>query len=435
MNGKLNILFLSHYFPPESNAPAVRTHSMCRRWVRSGHNVTVITCAPNCPAGAVFDGFSNRWRQEEFVDGIRVIRVWTYIAPNKGTTLRILNYLSYMFSATLTGVFVTPPDVIIATSPQFFCGWAGVLLKKLHRRALLLEIRDIWPDSIEAVGAMDSPVLLSPIQYMERRMYAAATHIVTVGEGYRRELIRKNVPPEKISVVTNGVDREVFFPRPGDGRLRAQYGLGDSFVCAYVGTIGMASGLAVVLEAAKILKTRKRRDIKFLLVGDGAVRAELQQQAQTLGLDNIIFTGLVDQQRVAEILAITDTCLVHLKRRELFKTVLPSKIFEAAAMAKPIVLGVEGEAAELVQRIKGGICMEPENPEDLVRIVSRLADEPEMGKALGHAAHLHVTRHFDREELASNYLKIIHQVAGRQSSKPLRVASSGLKKKARTVAG
>jgi len=152
--GTIRILFLSHYFPPEGNAPASRVYEMAKRWVAAGHKVEVITGVPNVPSGIIYKGYKNRLRQIEFIDGIRVTRVWTYIAANRGKIKRVINYLSYMASAVVAGLFVRKPDVVIATSPQFFCGWAGVFLARIRRVPFVLEIRDIWPSSIVAVGAM-----------------------------------------------------------------------------------------------------------------------------------------------------------------------------------------------------------------------------------------------------------------------------------------
>jgi colanic acid biosynthesis glycosyl transferase WcaI len=196
----VRILFLTHYFPPEVNAPATRTFEHCVRWARAGHDVTVVTCAPNCPGGVVYPGFRNAWRpQVEWVEGVRVVRVWTYLAPNAGTVRRILNYLSYMASAVLASLRLPRPDVVIATSPQFFCGWAGVLVARMKRRPLVLEIRDIWPESIRAVGAIRRRPLLRLLEKLERRMYLAADHVVTVGQGYRERILQRADVADRIS--------------------------------------------------------------------------------------------------------------------------------------------------------------------------------------------------------------------------------------------
>jgi glycosyltransferase involved in cell wall biosynthesis len=314
-----------------------------------------------------------------------------------------------MVTAFVLGFLLPRPDVLIATSPQFFCGWAGVLLSALKRIPFILEIRDIWPESITAVGAAKRRFLIRVLEQMEQQMYASAHRIVTVGEGYKEQLIRRGVPGSKIDIVTNGVDRELFVSHDCDRHVREQYGLGDSFVCAYVGTIGMAAGLEVALRAAKLLKQRGRHDVKLMLVADGATRERLQKGAQERGLDNIVFTGRLDKPLIPSILAAVDTCLVHLRKQELFESVLPSKIFEAAAMQKPIILGVKGHAARLVRTAGAGICIEPEDEHGLVEAIEQLAADRERGRKMGRSAHDYVRQHFDRDKLSKQYFSIIRE--------------------------
>jgi glycosyltransferase involved in cell wall biosynthesis len=412
----MRILFLSHYFFPEGNAPATRVYEMSRRWAARGHQVTVVTGVPNVPDGRVYAGYRNRWRQREAVAGVEVIRVWTFLAANKGRLRRIANYLSFLLTASLAGLGARRPELVVATSPQFFCGWAGVIVSRLRGLPLVLEIRDLWPESIASVGALREPRLLRFLAWLERRMYAAATRIVTVGPGYRAGLELRGVPPERIDVVPNGVDRSAFAPRENGGRVREEWGLGDRFVCAYVGTIGMGSGLAVVLRAARRLAAAGRDDVRFLLVGDGAIRADLEAQARAEGLAQVVFTGRQAKQRMPEFLAAADACLVHLARRELFQTVWPSKLFEGAAMAKPIVLGVEGFAADLVREAGAGLCIEPENEEALLEAVTRLARDPALAARLGRAGLEGIAKRFDYDTLASEYLELLGRVAGAEAA-------------------
>ena len=403
----MRILYLSHYFHPEGNAPAKRVYEMCRRWVRLGHEVTVITCAPNVPSGVVYDGYRNTWLRRETVEGIETIRVWTYLAANRGTALRIVNYVSYMALAVIAGLRAQRPDLVIATTPQFFCGWAGVWVSRLRRLPFILEIRDIWPESIVAVGALGNPRLLRLLEHWERSMYRAATRIVTVGEGYQQQLEARGVDSERIDVVHNGVDRKAFAGAGDGSQVRAEFGLGDAFVVSYVGTIGLGSGLDVVLRAARRLESEGRRDIVFMLVGDGAVREELEQQARAERLDRVVFTGLQDKARIPAILAATDACLVHLTGQDLFRSVLPSKIFESAAMAKPIIMGVRGFAADLVERAEAGICIEPENETELVEAACRLAGDRALARKLGESGRERIAAHYDYDDLAARYLAII----------------------------
>ena len=203
---------------------------MARRWVARGHEVDFITCAPNVPNGVVYDGYKNRPKQTEIMNGIRVIRIWTVLAAHRGTAMRILNYLSYMVSAFFAGLFVRKPDLVIATSPQFLCGWAGVMLSRLRRLPFILEIRDIWPESIVAVGALENERLLHFLERLELKMYKAADHIVTVGQGYADCLLEKGVPQDKISIVMNGVDEDVFRPCEPDQKMETRLGVRGRFV-------------------------------------------------------------------------------------------------------------------------------------------------------------------------------------------------------------
>jgi len=415
----MHILYLSHYFAPENNAPAARVHAMGKEWVRNGHEVTVVTCAPNVPTGVVYEGYRNELWQQERVDGIRAIRVWTFLAANAGTVRRTANFLSYFTTASLAAPFVRRPDVVIATSPQFFAGWAGVPAHWVHRVPFVLEIRDLWPESITAVGALRRGAAVRALEWLERALYRTADHIVTVGDGYREQLEARGVPAAKIDIVPNGVETDIFTPRDPDPVVRDRYGVPrDAFVVVFAGTIGMASGLDVALRAARRLRDRGRDDIVFLLVGDGAVRAELQAAAHAQALGNVVFAGMVPRMQLPDVLAAADACLVHFKRREIFTTILPTKLPEGAAMAKPILLGFEGYAAELVRRADCGIAFTPEDDTALAAAAERLADDPEECHRLGENGRRHVLAHFDRKVLANDYLAILERVCDQARRRP-----------------
>jgi glycosyltransferase involved in cell wall biosynthesis len=284
-----------------------------------------------------------------------------------------------------------------------------VLVTALRRVPFILEVRDIWPESIHAVGAAKRSFVMWLLERMEKQMYASAFKIVTVGEGYKEQLIRRGVDPNKIEVVTNGVDRELFDSRGGGDEVRSRYALGDSFVCAYVGTIGMAARLNVALRAAKLLKEKGRNDVRIMLVGDGADREDLEDSARSMNLDNVIFTGRLDRKHVPPLLSAVDACLVHLRKEELFESVLPSKIFEAAGMKKPIILGVRGHAARLVEAAGAGICIEPENEHELVSAIETLAADPALAQRCGISGHDYVHANFDRDKLSEKYFNVIRE--------------------------
>ena len=410
----MHILFVTHYFPPEVNAPASRTYDHCVRWAKKGHDVTVITCNPNCPTGDIYDGYKNRlWPQVEMIDGIRVVRIWTYLAANSGRLRRSLNYFSFLFSVLLFGMFQKRPDVLIATSPQFFCGLGGALLGRLKRTKTVLEVRDIWPASIAAVGAVQNQPMLRTLVALERLMYWLADHIVTVGPGYRDHIEERTAGKAKLSIVTNGVDLKQFQEVPPNENFRQRLGLEGKLVCSYIGTIGMAHGLDVVVRAAKQLKEQGRDDIAFCLVGDGAKRQELEELARQEQVEDLVkFAGLQPKSEVPGVIASSDAILVHLNGLELFTTVIPSKIFEVMAMQRPIILGVKGMARDIVIEANAGIGMEPDDESDLVRIVTSLQDDPAQRREYSETGREFVETFYNRDTLAMEYLSILHQVTG-----------------------
>lgn len=372
----MKILFLTDNFPPEFNAPASRTYAHCKEWAKEGAEVTVITGAPNFPKGKVFEGYKNKWRQEEWIDGIRVIRVWTYIAANEGFLKRILDYISFMASAILAGLFVKT-DLIVATSPQFFTAIAGRWLSLLKRKKWIMEVRDIWPESIKAVGAMDGNLVIRYFEYLERRMYKTASKIVTVTNAFKKQLVDKhNIPPEKIGVFKNGIDGSLFQPVPKNQELLKKLGLQSKFIVGYIGTHGMAHKLDFVLNCAKKMEDGQ---IHFLFVGSGAEKKNLLKLKQDLELDNVTMLDAVPKNEIGTYISILDVGLVNLKKTKTFESVIPSKIFELAAMHKPILLGVLGESKEMVENYNIGLCFEPENPTEFVAGVHSLKNKNDHG--------------------------------------------------------
>jgi glycosyltransferase involved in cell wall biosynthesis len=406
----MNILFLSHYFPPEVNAPATRTYEHCKRWAASGHNVIVVTCAPNCPDGVVYNGYTNRFKRE-VIDGITILRVWTYLAPNKGFVKRIVNYLSYLVSAVIHCIAMRNITVVIATSPQFFCGWSGVILKWIRKWPFILEIRDIWPESIVTVGAMKKSKLIAFLEFLEKMMYRSSDHIVAVGEGYRQKIIEKGIEPNKISVILNGVDIERFSLISDTSSIRKKYNGENKFVCSYIGTVGMAHGLEVMLAAAKKNRENGIHDIVFWIVGDGAERKKLQECAKRDGLDRVVFTGRLSKEEMPPIIAASDCCLVHLRGSELFGTVIPSKIFELMAMNIPIIMAVKGEARDIVMQGGAGVSMEPDNPDSLIDCIEQIRKR---GKE-NFKGRDYVSSLYNRDNLAKNMLEIVQKVSGGSS--------------------
>jgi len=400
----VKILFLSDNFPPEVNAPASRTIEHCREWVRAGHEVTVITCAPNFPAGKLFAGYRNQWRSIEHVDGIKVIRVWSFIAPNTGVIGRLIDYLSFMTSAILAGMFVARPDIIVATSPQFFTACAGRVLGTLRRRPWIFELRDLWPDSVSAVGAMRESFGLRAFRKLELHLYRHCRGVVSVTESFREHLIVRGIAAEKIEVVTNGADLTRFAPRERDRDLARSLSLEGKFVAGYVGTHGLAHGLETLLDAADALRRLPDGDrFRIVLLGDGARKAHLKAMAAERGLHNVLFLDLVSKDQVPRYWSLLDLSIIHLNPNELFKSVIPSKLFECMAMGIPLLHGVLGESAEIVRREGFGVVFQPGDSAQLARHIVELAQDPSRLAELRSAGILAAPR-YDRDRLAAKML-------------------------------
>jgi glycosyltransferase involved in cell wall biosynthesis len=407
----MHVLFLTDNFPPEVNAPASRTHEHCRMWVEAGERVTVITCAPNFPKGRVFDGYHNRLWQQEMIDGIRVIRVWSYITANEGFVKRILDYTSYMFMAFLASLLVRRVDIVIATSPQFFTAIAGWAAGAVKRIPFIFELRDIWPESIKAVGAMKESAAIRWLERLELLLYRRATRVVSVTHSFRDALMRRGIDGSKIDVITNGVDIGRFSPRPKDTALERELGFEGCFVAGYIGTHGMAHSLETLLQAMQQLQHRPDgRNIRLLLLGDGARKADLQAEATRLSLTNVRFVATVPKEQVARYWSLLDVAIIHLRQTELFTAVIPSKLFECMGMGIPVLHGVAGESADIVRREGAGIVFRPESADELTAGLLDLYADPAKRRQLSHQA-LAGAVHYDRRELASRMLDILRKAA------------------------
>lgn len=409
----MHILFLTDNFPPETNAPANRTFEHCREWVREGHRVTVLTCAPNFPKGRLFEGYKNRLWQTEELDGIRVCRVWSFISANEGFALRILDYLSYMMMAIISAPFVRKVDIVIGTSPQFFTACAAYVVSKYKRIPFVFELRDLWPESIKAVGAIgeDSKVLKF-FEKLELFLYRNADLIISVTESFKGNLVRRGIADQKIKVIKNGVNASLFYPQEKDGKLMKDLGLQGMFVAGYIGTHGMAHGLSTLLEVAYSLEKKYPGVFHLILLGEGAEKASLKERAIEMKLDNISFIDGVSRSEVRRYWSILDVSVIHLRKTELFTTVIPSKLFECMGMGIPVVHGVAGESADIVRDEGVGIVAEPENVDEICTAILRLKNEQDFYKACKENG-IKAAGKYDRKVLASQMLREVMGCRGK----------------------
>lgn len=384
---------MTENFPPETNAAATRVFERACYWIADGHQVTVLTQAPNFPHGRLFPGWRNRWHQVATMDGIRVVRVKTYISANEGLVRRTLDFLSFMTGAVIAGLFERRPDVVVATSPQFFSAVGGWALAALKRVPFVFELGDLWPASITAVGAMRPGLALRLIERLELFLYRRAACVVALTRAFKANLVSRGIAPGKIAVIINGVDLPRYAPRPRDAALAAECGIAaDDFVVGYVGTHGMAHGLGNVLAAAEQAAGEKR--LKFLFAGPGAEREALIATALRRGLTNAVFLPPQPKDRMPLVWSLCDVALVHLKDSPVFADVIPSKIFEAMAMGLPILACVPaGEATRLVEAEGAGLAVPSENPAALAESARRLMRDDALRARLAAGALAAAPRH------------------------------------------
>jgi len=381
-------------------------------WVRWGHQVTVITTAPNFPEGRLLPGYRNRWRQDHTMDGIRVVRMKSYIAPNRGVARRSLDFLSFGATGLWGALTEERPDVIAATSPQFFAAVAGYAAGALRRLPFVFELGDLWPASIAAVGAVRQSAVLRMLERLELYLYRRSSAVVALTPAFKDNLVARGVPAEKIAVVMNGVDMSRYAPRPQDATLARQWGVENRFVVGYLGTHGMAHALDNVLNAADRL--RGEPDIRFLLVGAGAERDRLLADARQRGLSNVVFQGVQPKSAMPDVWSLCDVALVHLKDSPVFAEVIPSKIFEAMGMGLPVLLAApEGQASRIVLDDGAGVWVPAERPEALADAVTALRDDADARQALAQASLAAAPGH-SREAQARQMLRVLELAAAGQ---------------------
>ncbi len=410
----MKILYISQYFPPEMGAPAARVSELSRYWVQMGHQVTVLTGFPNHPTGKIHPDYQSKFKRlicKEWIDEVKVVRTWLLPFPNRKAYERILNYLSFCLSASLIGTFLGRPDVIIATTPQIFVGLLGWWVSRIKKAPFILEVRDLWPDSITASGmGKEGSWSIKAIRGVVRFLYRSSQAIVVVTPAFKENLITKwNIPPEKISIVENGVETDFFVPNESREVDKEKLGLQARFVVSYIGTLGLAHGLSTVLQAASRIQ-KIMPEINFLFVGEGADKDRLVSLAREQNLLNVIFIPQQPREKVSSIIRASDVCLVLLRKEEVFKTVIPTKMLEFMACGRPVVLGVDGQARELLERARGGIFVEPEDVEGLTGAVIKLYQDAELRETLGKNGRSYVQAHLSRERTAEIYIDILKKL-------------------------
>ena len=407
----MKILYVSQYFPPEMGAPAARAVELARHWQQAGNEVTVLTGFPNHPTGVVVPEYRHHFRRllmREHVAGVNVVRTWLLPLPKRKPHERMLNYSSFCVSSALAGLALPRPDVIIATSPQMLVGLSGWWLACWKGVPFVFEVRDLWPESLAAVGMGNAhSVLHRSLGKLAGFLYNHCGHIVVVTPAFKEHLVEHwQLSPQRISVVENGVETNLFSPHANGGELRKNLGAEGKFVVSYVGTMGMAHGLDTLLHSAETLQAIVP-NVLFLLIGEGAEKQRIKNEANSRGLKNIVFLDQQPRERIPAFIGASEAGVVLLKKTDIFKTVIPTKMLEFMSCARPLILGVDGQARQIVERAQAGLLIEPENADDLTRAILRLASDALLCEVLGRNGRRYVVECCSRQKTAVEYLNIL----------------------------
>jgi glycosyltransferase involved in cell wall biosynthesis len=399
----MKLLILTQYFPPEVGAPQNRLYELAVRLQQKGMEVSVLTAMPNYPQMKVYKGYTGKIYMQESIGGLVVHRSWIYTSTSKGIFKRLLNYFSFVFTSFFVGWFKLGKfDYILCESPPLFLGMTAYALKKLKGAKLLFNVSDLWPESAERLGLVTNSFFLKSATKLEEFLYRQSDLISGQTQGIVKN-ISSRFPDKKIYWLPNGVDLNYYKADAVGSTWRQQNKFSDEdFILLYAGIIGHAQGLEVIIHAAAHLKASQ--EIKFVLVGSGPEKEGLQELKKEMNVHNVFFFDAVGKAEMPEIIAASDISVVPLKRLDLFKGAIPSKIFENLAMKKPVLLGVEGEAKDLfITNGNAGLAFIPEDAADLAEKTMELYANRTLLQQLGENGYRYVEEKFTRDKIATEF--------------------------------
>lgn len=407
----MKILILHQYFLGKNDPGGSRFNQFVKYWEEQGHEITVIAGTVHYITGKKEDKYKGKWvTKEKYSDNVTLYRTYVSEAYNKSFLGRLWAYFSFTFSSLFAVLFkVKKHDVLIVTSPPLFVGITGIFAKLLKRIPTVFEVRDLWPESAIDTGVLTNKFLIKSAYLVEKMSYKFATKINVLTPAFKKTLIeKKEIAEEKIIFVPNGADTDIFQPGPKDNWVREKYNLKDKFVVTYMGAHGVANHLDSILEVAKECKEYK--NIIFLLIGDGMEKKRLKEKAKHESLDNILFIDSQPKQIIPDFCNASDVCTAVLKKIDTFKTVYPNKVFDYMSCAKPILLGIDGVARELVENSKSGFYVDPENAQEFKTKILELYNNPELAHTLGENGSQFVKESFSRESLAEKYVNELEKI-------------------------
>jgi colanic acid biosynthesis glycosyl transferase WcaI len=399
----MKLAILTQYYPPEIGAPQTRLSGLAKHIAGCGHEVTILTGMPNYPRGRIYPGYRGILRRES-LDGIRVIRTFVYPSQSARIVPRTVNYLSFVATASLFGsLLLDGPDFLMVESPPLFLGMAGLWLRWWKNSKLIFNVSDLWPGSAVELGIVEKDGLAARVAYWLEKICYQSAWLITGQSKSIVENIQQRFPGRPVFHLSNGVDTELFSSGRKTVAARASLGTDEQFVAVYAGLHGHAQGLKQVLEAARVLASDSR--FRFVLIGDGPEKGRLQALANEMGLPNVRFLDPRPHGEIPEVLAAADAILVPLVGQ--ITGAVPSKIYEAMASGRPVVVIASGEPAEIVNEYSAGLTVAPNDVEGLVDALRNLGEDGKLAKSLGENGRKAAVEHFDRKDILEQFTKFL----------------------------
>jgi len=402
----MKILFLTQYCPPEVGAPQNRIFEFAKQLKKFGHEVTILTAMPNYPRGEIFEEYRGKKIVKETIDGIDIVRTGIYVTKREDFVKRLRNYLSFTWSSVFSGAkHIEKQDVIITESPPLFLGWSGYVLSKMKKAKFIFNVSDLWPESAVKLGVLNNKAMIRASTWLEEFCYRKAAAVTGQTKGIVDNIVSRGFDKNKVHIITNGVDTEFFKKENRSEEFRESIGIKNKFAVVYAGIHGIAQGLEVLVDAAEIIKEEK--EIQIVFIGEGPEKPMLMNKVKEKKLENVSFLPMQDKKDMPKIIASMDATVVPLKKLDIFKGALPSKMFENLASEIPIVLAVEGEAENLINDAQAGIVVEPENSKEIAKAILKLHKNKELREDLGKNGRSYVMNNFSREAIARKLENIL----------------------------
>lgn len=404
----MSVLLIHQAFVSPREAGGTRHYEFAQYCLNEGVDFSIVASDLSYLSGEKVTTASS-WVEVQDLDGLKVLRSYTYPALHKSFAWRVVSFLSFMATSVLAGLKAGPIDIVMGTSPPIFQAFSAWLVSFIRRKKLLLEVRDLWPEFAIDMGVLTNPLIIRLARRLETFLYRRAAHIIVNSPAYRDYLIdRHQIKREKVTMIPNGVDPTMFDPAAKGESIRQQFELADKIVVTYAGALGQANDISTILRAAERL--RNQSNIHFLLVGDGKERSNLEKEAQSRSLKNVTFTGTFPKSRIGEVLAASDICTATLMAIPMFKTTYPNKVFDYMAAGRPTVLGIDGVIREVVEAGDAGLFVEPGDDAALAEAILDLANSPELREKMGRSGRDYVTAHFNRAAHSHAFVKLVQEL-------------------------